>query len=135
MFALSQGIPVIGLVASDYYQWKFDGLAHHFGEGCVCYGSVRRHRVAICETMLRELWDGAADLRPVLLNAAESQKEASRSAYAHVDSLLRHAAGRCAMNGSLADAVAAVPGAWVVRSNALGRYEGVVAGRGMSARG
>ena len=34
VFALAQGIPVIGLVATEYYQWKFDGLAHQFGEGC-----------------------------------------------------------------------------------------------------
>jgi hypothetical protein len=42
------------------------------------------------QIMFHELWDGAADLRSVLLSAAERQQEASRSAYSHVASLLRN---------------------------------------------
>jgi polysaccharide pyruvyl transferase WcaK-like protein len=89
VFALSQGIPVIGLVASDYYQWKFDGLAHQFGEGCRVLRLGTPTLALDLQTIFRELWDGAADLRPVLLSGAERQQEASRSAYAHVASLLR----------------------------------------------
>jgi polysaccharide pyruvyl transferase WcaK-like protein len=89
VFALSQGIPVIGLVASDYYQWKFDGLAHQFGDGCRVLRLETQTLALDLPTMFRELWDGAADLRPVLLSAAERQQEASRSAYEHVANLLR----------------------------------------------
>jgi polysaccharide pyruvyl transferase WcaK-like protein len=89
VFALSQGIPVIGLVANDYYQWKFEGLAHQFGEGCRLLRLDTPTLASDLRTMFRELWDGAVDLRPVLLSAAERQKEASRGAYAHVDNLLR----------------------------------------------
>jgi colanic acid/amylovoran biosynthesis protein len=89
VFALSQGIPVIGLVASDYYQWKFDGLTHQFGEGCRLLRLDKPALALDLRTMFRELWDGAADLRPVLLSAAARQKEASLSAYAHVETLLR----------------------------------------------
>lgn len=89
VFALSQGIPVIGLVASDYYQWKFDGLAHQFGDGCRVLRLAAPTLALDLQTMFRELWDGAADLRPALLRVAERQREASRSAYAHVASLLR----------------------------------------------
>jgi polysaccharide pyruvyl transferase WcaK-like protein len=89
VFALSQGIPVIGLAASDYYQWKFDGLTHQFGEGCRLLRLDTPTLALDLRTMFRELWDGAADLRPVLLSAAERQQRASRSAYAHVGNLLR----------------------------------------------
>jgi polysaccharide pyruvyl transferase WcaK-like protein len=89
VFALSQGIPVIGLAASDYYQWKFDGLAHQFGEGCRLLRLDAPTLALDLQTMFRELWDGASELRPVLLSAAERQKEASRGAYAHVENLLR----------------------------------------------
>ena len=89
VFALSQGIPVIGLVASAYYQWKFDGLAHQFGAGCRLLRLDTPTLALDLRTMFRDLWDGAADLRPVLLSAAERQKEASRGAYAHVENLLR----------------------------------------------
>ena len=89
VFALSQGIPVIGLVGSEYYQWKFDGLAHQFGEGCRVLRLDSPTLATDLRTMLRELWDGAADLRPVLLGKAERQMEAGRSAYAHVANLLR----------------------------------------------
>jgi len=89
VFALSQGIPVIGLVASDYYQWKFDGLAHQFGDGCRVLLLATPTLALDLQTMFRELWDGSADLRPVLLSGAERQHEASRSAYAHVANLLR----------------------------------------------
>ena len=34
VFALSQGIPIVALVASKYYQNKFLGLLDQFGEGC-----------------------------------------------------------------------------------------------------
>jgi colanic acid/amylovoran biosynthesis protein len=90
VFALSQGIPVIGLVASDYYQWKFDGLAHQFGEGCRVLRLGMPNLAVRLQIMFHELWDGAADLRSVLLSAAERQQEASRSAYSHVASLLRN---------------------------------------------
>jgi colanic acid/amylovoran biosynthesis protein len=90
VFALSQGIPVIGLVASDYYQWKFDGLAHQFGEGCRVLRLGMPSLAVRLQIMFHELWDGAADLRSVLLSAAERQQEASRSAYSHVASLLRN---------------------------------------------
>jgi hypothetical protein len=81
---------VIGLVASDYYQWKFDGLAHQFGEGCRVLRLEMPSLALRLQTMFRELWDGAADLQPMLLGAAERQQEASRSAYSHVASLLRN---------------------------------------------
>jgi colanic acid/amylovoran biosynthesis protein len=90
VFALSQGIPVIGLVGSDYYQWKFEGLAHQFGEGCRVLRLDMPSLASRLRTLMGELWDGAADLQPVLLAAAERQQEASRSAYSHVASLLRN---------------------------------------------
>ncbi len=34
VFALSIGVPAIGLAASRYYEDKFLGLAEQFGEGC-----------------------------------------------------------------------------------------------------
>ena len=93
VFALSQGIPVIGLAASDYYEWKFNGLAYQFGEGCRVLRLETQSLALDLPTIIRELWDGEGDLRPVLLRAAERQQEASRSAYGHVANLLRHRVG------------------------------------------
>lgn len=81
VFALSQGIPSIGLAKSAYYQDKFQGLADQFGEGCnvVCLDDPAwTGRLA---TLLEEAWATAEAWRPGLLHTAETQIELGRGAY------------------------------------------------------
>lgn len=43
IFALGQGIPVIGLAANDYYSYKFHGLRGQFPAGCVVLKPLDPH--------------------------------------------------------------------------------------------
>ena len=73
VFALSQGIPAVGLAKSRYYADKFLGLQDQFNKGCELVDmsapdfGVDLHAKAV------RLWHAADDLRPRILSAAESQ--------------------------------------------------------------
>lgn len=90
VFALAQGIPVVGLFANDYYQWKFEGLAHQFGDGCCILRLGTPDFCSELQRIVRRLWTNASCLRPELLECAERQQQAGTSAYAHISSLLGH---------------------------------------------
>ncbi|MBE9158417.1 polysaccharide pyruvyl transferase family protein [Nodosilinea sp. LEGE 06152] len=81
VFALSQGIPVVGLAKSKYYVDKFFGLADQFGVGC----SVLMLDEIDLENKLtdctKNLWNEAETLRPILLDAARAQIQAGIIAY------------------------------------------------------
>ena len=84
VFALSQGVPVVGLAASPYYVDKLLGLGERFGEGC---SVVRMDRGDALDTVVAELdrqWSAAPALRDELLVAAERQVELSRAAHGRV---------------------------------------------------
>lgn len=81
VFALAQGIPVVGLSASDDYSAKFLGLADQFGLGCetVDLGSPdRSERLAIA---LETAWLSAERVRLPLLEGARRQIALSHRAY------------------------------------------------------
>jgi len=81
VFALSQGIPVIGLSRSAYYDAKFEGLADMFGTGCTVLRTDRSDfRHALVES-IHSAWDRAPHVRPTLLKAAEQQADKSEEAY------------------------------------------------------
>jgi hypothetical protein len=81
VFALSQGIPAIGLAASDVYRDKFAGLADQFGTGCeVLFMDTRGFAGNLLAAMHR-LWTSAEAMRPSLFVAAERQIEAAVAAY------------------------------------------------------
>ena len=91
VFALSQGISVVGLAKSAYYRDKFLGLADQFGTGChvVDFGHhdfSRRLAAAINQT-----WTEAPQVRTQLLDAAACQIELSQTAYKHLYSLVTKA--------------------------------------------
>jgi colanic acid/amylovoran biosynthesis protein len=84
VFALSQGIPVVGLSASDDYSAKFLGLADQFGPGCetVDLGSPdRSERLALA---LERAWLSADRVRLSLLERARRQIALSQSAYERI---------------------------------------------------
>jgi polysaccharide pyruvyl transferase WcaK-like protein len=81
VFALSQGIPAVCVVASEYYRQKFNGLAALFNSGCIV---VEANSTAFQMELVNSvvsIWGRAEELRPQLLLAAKAQVETSRSIY------------------------------------------------------
>jgi polysaccharide pyruvyl transferase WcaK-like protein len=81
VFALSQGVPVLALAASDYYVWKFEGLADEFGGGCTTVQIAGVDLSTRLATAFESTWDCDENLRAHLRVAAEAQVARSRSAY------------------------------------------------------
>jgi len=81
VFALSCGVPAIGIAKSQYYVEKFCGLAAQFGPGC----EVATLDDPDFEQVLREkidrLWASAEQLRPGLLQSAARQIALGQAAY------------------------------------------------------
>lgn len=91
VFALAQGIPVIGLAKSSYFAGKLLGLKDQFGEGCEVVLldepdlDKRLHRA------IEEAWENADSLRAPLQVRARTQVEASRRSYERLKELTSHA--------------------------------------------
>jgi colanic acid/amylovoran biosynthesis protein len=88
VFALSQGIPVVGLVKSPYYADKFLGLADQFGTGCqIIFLDEEQFREKLAEA-IDTAWGAAEHVRLLLLEAAKRQIEAGWDAYRRVHELV-----------------------------------------------
>lgn len=87
VFALSQGIPVVALTGSRYYDDKFAGLADMFGPGVLAV----RLDAATLEQDLRDAvhasWETAPTVREALRARAREQISACRSAVDRVVTL------------------------------------------------
>jgi colanic acid/amylovoran biosynthesis protein len=84
VFALSQGIPVVGLAKSPYVVQKFLGLTDQFGAGCdlvLLDGPDLYQRVIAA---MEKTWMCADKLRSPLQEAALRQIAASRGAYQQI---------------------------------------------------
>jgi colanic acid/amylovoran biosynthesis protein len=81
VFALSQGIPAVCVVASEYYRQKFNGLAALFGSGCIVVEANSSTFQSELVSGVMSAWKAAENLRPQLLLAAKAQVETSRSVY------------------------------------------------------
>jgi len=81
VFALSQGIPVIGLVKSPYYIDKFLGLSEQFGCGCEVILLDDENLADKLTESITTAWDGAGELKPKLLDAARRQIASGQLAY------------------------------------------------------
>jgi colanic acid/amylovoran biosynthesis protein len=81
VFALAQGIPIIGLVQSPYYEQKFLGLQAQFPGGC----RLLDLRTPLSSEEIRDnildAFDSADKVRESLLAAAAKQVELGRDAY------------------------------------------------------
>lgn len=89
VFALAQGIPAIGLAASDYYKSKFAGLVDLFGPDCRI---VRLDTPDLSSTLAREIsaaWTTADEATTPLRRSAQGQVEAGRAAYGELSMLRR----------------------------------------------
>lgn len=88
VFALSQGIPVVAITSSAYYDDKFYGLAAMFGAGLIV---VHVGDTMLAETLTRhiqELWTSAPALRGALHKRAAEQIAASEAAFDRVFELV-----------------------------------------------
>jgi colanic acid/amylovoran biosynthesis protein len=81
VFALSQGVPVVGLSNSEYYDNKFHGLADMFGAGCTVVRTERPDFETTLDKAVRDVWEKAPEVRNTLLSRAEHQIDAADSAY------------------------------------------------------
>ncbi len=90
VFALSQGIPVVALAQTRYYEEKFDGLSEQFPGGVRVVRPQEGDRVA---QSLLESWGTARESRDALLGAADAQIRAGREAYARLAALVPKSVG------------------------------------------
>lgn len=91
VFSLSQGIPVVGLSTSQYYDDKFEGLAGMFGTGLELVRLDRDGLLPRLESAVRQSWIDAPVLRPALLEAAQDQVQAGQSAFERAAELVDRA--------------------------------------------
>jgi polysaccharide pyruvyl transferase WcaK-like protein len=92
VFALSQGIPALGLGGSRFSRERFEGLAELFGEGCRYAEVGSMGDGGAGAAALEELWSRADELFGPLRAAAQSQVDAGRAAVARLAGVRREAA-------------------------------------------
>ncbi|MCB2425875.1 polysaccharide pyruvyl transferase family protein [Methylophaga pinxianii] len=90
VFALSQGIPVIGLARSQYYVDKFNGLSGMFPSGVQVICLDKSSWQADLKEALRYAWDNADALRENLISLADNQIELSKKAYSDFFKLINN---------------------------------------------
>ncbi len=81
VFALAQGIPVVAWLKSKYFAAKLFGLANQFGVGCEVVTLDDDDWESRLKAAILAAWNSSEQVRPQLLQAAESQLAASRAAY------------------------------------------------------
>jgi polysaccharide pyruvyl transferase WcaK-like protein len=92
VFALSQGIPVIALTSSQYYDEKFLGLGEMFGLGLQV---VRLDEEGLSDRLtdaIRNAWASATEVREPLRARALEQIEASKAGFARIFELVERTA-------------------------------------------
>ncbi|HEX9998392.1 MAG TPA: polysaccharide pyruvyl transferase family protein [Abditibacterium sp.] len=88
VFALSQGVPVVAISNSPYYDAKFEGLKAQFGGGVTLVRTGEKDWANSYQQTLNTSWDAAPQQRESLLEAARRQIELSKEAYAKLPTLL-----------------------------------------------
>lgn len=89
VFALSQGIPVIGLAKSQYYIDKFSGLSGQFPGGCKTLLLSSDNLRDDLKSALDYFWNYAEQLREPLLKAANQQIMLGQCVYSKLAQLCK----------------------------------------------
>lgn len=84
VFALSQGIPIVALAQTQYYQDKFHGLSEQFPRGVRV---VRPSEPGEIKEALTESWRTAPGTRDALQKAAEDQIRVGQETYGRLATL------------------------------------------------
>lgn len=88
VFALSQGIPVVAMTSSRYYDDKFLGLGDMFGSGLTLVRLDSTHLEQELTEAIRGSWEQAPLIRDELRGRAREQIAASREAYSRIFALV-----------------------------------------------
>ena len=94
VFALSQGIPVVALTSSEYYDDKFLGLADMFGTGLTMIDLGSPDLAERLSSAIASAWDDAPGVRAPLRAAARHQVDLSRAAFDEVFAITERARRR-----------------------------------------
>lgn len=89
VFALSQGIPVVALSSTRYYDDKFLGLGDMFGRGLTLLHLDDPCLDTLMADAVRESWNHAEELREPLRARARDQIASSADAFERVSSLIK----------------------------------------------
>lgn len=89
VFALSQGVSVVGLAKSRYYCDKFHGLAEQFAVGCQVVEMDKDDFPKHLENTIIRAWQSAPANRARLLAQAEAQIESGHRAYTTLQNMLK----------------------------------------------
>ena len=81
VFALSQGIPAVGVARTSMYVDKFRSLADQFGPGCAVIDLAGDGVTGRLVEAIDTAWEAADDLRAGLLDAAQRQIRLGQAAY------------------------------------------------------
>jgi colanic acid/amylovoran biosynthesis protein len=81
VFALAQGIPVVGLSNSAYYSAKFEGLEELFDVGCTTVMLNDPDCGEKLEAAIEEAWKSADEVRTPILNSVARQIKSGQAAY------------------------------------------------------
>ena len=95
VFALAQGISVVGLAKSQYYKDKFLGVADQFGIGCeviLLDGEQLWEKLIIS---INNAWRSSEEVRPQLLESAKRQIDLGHTAYRQIYQLVESRRLRC----------------------------------------
>jgi polysaccharide pyruvyl transferase WcaK-like protein len=92
VFALSQGIPVVALSSTKYYDDKFCGLAEMFGCGLWMVALDDDRLTESLDTAIRTAWHEAERVREPLRTRAAEQIELSRAGFDRIFSLVEQRA-------------------------------------------
>ena len=99
VFALSQGIPVVALTSSAYYDDKFLGLGEMFGQGLTLIRLDDPDLEPALTAAIDQAWRVAPGVREPLRDRARLQIEASRAAFDRVAGLTQARAKAAAESG------------------------------------
>ncbi|MBL9136081.1 MAG: polysaccharide pyruvyl transferase family protein [Verrucomicrobiales bacterium] len=89
VFALSQGVPAIGLAKSAYYQDKFDGLAAQFGRACTVVRLDQPNAARTLRERMDHGWENSQELGRESRAAADRQRASSWAAYLRLPELVK----------------------------------------------
>ncbi len=81
VYALSQGISVVVLIGSKYYQHKFAGLSNQFNSGCILVDTTTTNFESVLEEAIKQTWNDSPVNRDLLLSQAMTQIDLSRDCY------------------------------------------------------
>jgi colanic acid/amylovoran biosynthesis protein len=90
VFALAQGVPVIGIARSAYYAGKFLGLNDLFGDGCQAVTSDQPDFRGRLQRAVDAAWRDADRLRPGLIASALQQIAMGDTAYERLAKTFNH---------------------------------------------